>query len=74
MEEFKIDKGLPIPKTYSRKLKYPLRQMEIGDSIFISGGVHNQIGSAITRARPLKFTTRMVVENGVSGIRVWRTA
>jgi hypothetical protein len=67
-----ITKGLPTPR--GRKSKYPFRDMEVGDSFFAPGSSVIGIHGCARRHRPMKFTCRSVVENGVAGIRVWRIA
>lgn len=80
MSMIKIDTGIPIPKVKAgRRPKYPLRSMHVGDSFFtpldkrksraLSIGIHGCAKSA-----GIKGATRSVEENGVSGIRFWRTA
>ena len=72
-DTIKIDKGIPIP---SRRNKYPLSQMEVGDSFLIKSGkldamkTRNRVASSITsyRRQGWNFTQRLV-ENG---IRIWR--
>ena len=71
MSEYKIDKGIPIPRPGTAK--YPLDEMEIGDSIFIEGKKSDRFGSVIAFYKPKKFVTRTVEENGAKGIRIWRT-
>jgi hypothetical protein len=48
--------------------------MEVGDSFFSPGSSVIGIHGCARRHRPMKFTCRSVVENGVAGIRVWRIA
>ena len=67
-----ITKGLPTPR--GRKSKYPFRDMEVGDSFFSPGSSVIGIHGCARRHRPMKFTCRSVVEDGVAGIRVWRIA
>lgn len=67
-----ITKGVPAPR--GRKSKYPFREMEIGDSFFAPGSSVIGIHGCARRHRPMKFTCRSVVENGIAGIRVWRIA
>ena len=67
-----ITKGLPTPR--GRRAKYPFRDMEIGDSFFAPGSSVIGIHGCARRHRPMKFTCRSMVENGVAGIRVWRIA
>ncbi|MEY3082422.1 MAG: hypothetical protein RJA94_2407 [Pseudomonadota bacterium] len=72
MGVIEITKGLPTPR--GRKSKYPFREMEVGDSFFSPGSSVIGIHGCARRHRPMKFTCRSVVENGVAGIRVWRIA
>ena len=65
-----VDKGIPVPRSLRGRSKYPFRQMEIGDSCFIPRKNGQQI--TINHLKPLRFTTRHVVENGIDGVRVWR--
>ena len=77
----KVDKDVPTPAVargsgIGRVPKYPFRDMELGDSMFAAGedGVR-MWGSARThsyRHKPFRVVARMVVENGVKGVRVWR--
>jgi len=65
-----ITKGMPTPR--GRRAKYPFRDMEIGDSFFAAGSSVIGIHGCARRHRPMRFTCRSVVEDGVAGIRVWR--
>lgn len=83
---FKIEKGIPVPD--SRKRKYPLKEMEIGDSFFVSfesgtiltGKMINKLGANILgSSRHLKkegkfFITRRQKDKtgNIIGIRCWR--
>lgn len=67
-----ITKGMPTPR--GRRSKYPFRDMEVGDSFFAPGSSVIGIHGCARRHRPMKFTCRSMVENGVAGIRVWRIA
>lgn len=74
-----IDKGVPIPPHVRGQgaPKYPWREMEIGDSFFVSDRHRRSISAAASSARQHRghqFATRSVTENGVDGIRVWRVA
>lgn len=80
--QFKIDKGVPIPKPYHGKgsAKYPWADMKKGDSFFVplngkknspvSGGALNAAG----KRHGFKFTQRKVTEGRKKGLRIWRTA
>ena len=66
----KIDKGVPLPVTYTVNLKYPWLEMEIGDSFFVNA-TQSRIGShawQMGNRHNRKFTTRKVD----GGVRVWR--
>lgn len=67
-----ITKDVPTPR--GRRSKYPFRGMEIGDSFFAPGSSVIGIHGCARRHRPMRFTCRSVVENGIGGIRVWRIA
>lgn len=57
-----------------RPPKYPLRSLEVGESMFIPGIDNNEICKRTHYFKPLRFRTRKVVSGGVEGIRVWRIA
>jgi hypothetical protein len=76
---FKIDKGIPIPPSrYGEKTTvYPFKDMEIWDSFFIPGGRATRLSGSIANARTKYghlYSTRQVEEEGVRGVRIWRTA
>ena len=50
-----------------------LKEMNIGDSYFDAKYSPTRISTA-KKNLGYKFSTRTVTENGVTGIRVWRTA
>lgn len=69
--DFKIEKGIPITKLPG-KVKYPIFEMEVGDSFFLRDANHQTISGSITHAKMKtgrNFAARMVE----GGIRVWRT-
>lgn len=76
-----IDKNVPIPKQIRSgtpsNAKYPWREMDVGDSIFMKlPEAENMSAAARFFAYSNKeygFTSRTVTENGVKGIRVWRS-
>jgi len=73
---FQIEQGVPIPeiRRSGRPLKYPLLNMEVGES-FVCEGPGSRIMSSIKYARrhnaTLKYVTRKVDQKN---IRVWRIA
>lgn len=88
---FKIDKNLPIPPRPRRKRtsKYPLTDMEVGDSFFVPTGPfkaaqESKMKSIRTRLTYLRnekriepharFEHRVVTEGNRTGVRVWRIA
>jgi hypothetical protein len=69
-----IEKNVPIP-TKSRGSSLPFHQMEVGDSFFVIRSATGAKG-AIKKAQEalnFKFTYRTVTEQGVKGVRIWRT-
>lgn len=71
---FKIEKNIQIPPLRGASKKYPLSEMEIGDSFLVpcdkedADAVRNRVTQNFYSIRPKRFTGR-VVEGGV---RVWR--
>lgn len=80
--DFKIESDIPIPPRTGGKggrsgSKYPIRQLAVGQSVFIEGKP-TKVASAIQAAKKadptFSFTSRVVTENEKDGVRVWRTA
>ena len=75
--EYHIEKGVPIPE-YSQISKFPLLDMEIGDSFVAPLVDKKALTNAITRIhkrnQTYKFITRTVTGRGRTGkqTRVWR--
>ena len=75
----KIDRDIPPPTP--RGEKSPFAKMQVGDSVFFPGenkadAQHPAYMSArnYVKRKGFGFTLRSVEENGVKGIRIWRTA
>ena len=73
--EITIEKGIPMPRrTRGGPIDlYPWAKMDIGDSFFVANAKSFNTKIA-ARKYNRQFATRKVVEQGQSGIRVWRTA
>ena len=74
MSEFKIEKGVPMPdnRNYGAT-RYPFRQMEVGDSLFVPGqttATFSGVPGGWARRAGFKFACRTVE----GGVRVWRVA
>ena len=81
MNEFKVEKGIPVPQIRGT-LVYPFENMEVGDSFLITVEEarnkntslkrvqSNLLADANRRKDGSKFTTRTMVDG--SGIRCWR--
>ena len=78
--EYKIEKNVPmapLSTQVGRRTAWPFMDMEPGDSVFIPGRGTAPGNDAYAAARYAarktgrKMTGRTVVENGVSGLRVW---
>ena len=66
-----IDKGVPIPARGAGARKYPISDLEIGDSFWVGVQHGAQLaGIANRRYAPKRFMSR--TENG--GTRIWRIA
>ena len=70
----KVDKNIPMPprKTNMGSSKYPFPTMDVGDSFFLAGAAKGKFGGLLYKNKPKRFAPRNVVENGISGVRVWR--
>jgi hypothetical protein len=68
--EFKIEKGVPMPKRRGRLSLYPFGKMSVGDSIFLPKIRNASNLTQRFRKKGWKFSARTV--NG--GVRVWRIA
>ena len=80
---FVIEKDIAIPESTrpsARSSKYPLRDMEVGDSFFIPNvsteeelkKARGAIASAAKTAKCKTTTRPMADEKGVLGLRVWK--
>jgi hypothetical protein len=70
-----IQAGVPVPKR-GRVSRYPLRTMDVGESFFTPGKSTAAMCAAVRRAAKdtdRDFTVRAVEENGLKGVRCWRT-
>lgn len=73
---FDIEDGKSVPTAKGGvESKYPFGALEVGQSFFIPNAKRGWplSSTANTRHKPKKFTQRQVVEEGIAGIRVWRT-
>lgn len=72
--EFKIETGIPIPGFGVGSSKYPLVEMKIGDSFFVSNesssGARSSCSNLSKKHKEYKFITRK--ETG--GCRIWRVS
>ncbi len=80
MDEIKIEKGVPMGRTRFAAKKYPLFEMEVGDSFLVPSNVRQAAAYGIGReanqrailaGRPHRFKTGKI-SDGV--YRVWRVA
>lgn len=73
----KIEKNVPLPLgagAGGSNKKYPIEEMQVGDSFFAPGVTTANISGAFMKAKSQgkKFCTRTVTEGGIAGCRVWR--
>jgi hypothetical protein len=64
----------PDNRPPGRAPKYPLRKLAVGESFFVPGIHINEICKRTYHFKPLKFTSKTVISNGVQGVRVRRIA
>lgn len=82
-----LEKGIPIPPARRTQVTvgYAFADMHVGDSFFraLGEGVAVNLQRSIIaasnqwrakcHATSVRFTTRQVTENGIIGVRCWRT-
>lgn len=70
---FCVECGIKIPKPSRKVIKYPFRQMNVGDSFFVEGerkkGKAHQ-ASKMFRSRNKDY--KFLAEHEGNGIRIWR--
>ena len=59
-----------VPPRTGRQLKYPLKFMNLGDSVFLPGVTYRDLNGVRYKHAPKIFMIRTVVECGVKGVRV----
>jgi hypothetical protein len=80
-----IEKGIPIPKGPGRaekgQSKYPLADMEVGDSFLVTEAKTSGFSGTFDNFRirhpdkaAWRFSTRTVQHEGQKAIRIWRVA
>jgi hypothetical protein len=71
---YEIEKNIPVPPKNAARRKFPLENMEVGES-FAFEGKASQVSPSIQSVKHMnpgwQFTTRKVDD---THIRVWRTA
>ena len=80
MSEYKIDTKIPIPSIRNKNGRYPFDTLKVGDSFFVPAEGANVVAvrsAAYMYAKShldYKVTARLVEEDGVKGVRIWRVA
>lgn len=76
-----VDNDLPAPETNTRKqpVRSAIEGLEVGQSVFVplnEAERHKTHSAAFNVRRALGYTLtcKGQVENGVAGVRVWRTS
>lgn len=79
--DIKIDKKIPLPMPHSKGegYKYAFATMKIGDSFWVPDDLHTRSPQSSAYAYKRKhegwnYTSRREMQDGVRGIRIWRTA
>lgn len=71
MTQYKIEKGVPVPREHWHK--YPLRHMEVGDSIVLPKSESEKIRKA-SHMHGVRHNRKYVTRSTDEGIRLWRVA
>ena len=74
MAKVEIEEGIPMPEGTSRGggSKYPWKDMEVGQSFFVTGTKSAPGTPKHISDEGLKFRGRPDTKDGVEGFRVWR--
>ena len=79
--QFQVRADIPLPPPVykaGRKPKYPIPTLGVGESFFLPGKTSaNGVNSLLQHWRKKlghSYAQRAWVEDGVAGIRIWRTA
>ena len=72
--EYKIEKGIPLPRLRSLNSFTWISEMEIGESVFVPELPETKRSNALYSARVigLRLSSRTEVRDGVIGFRFWR--
>lgn len=69
-----IQNNIPIPAPKAgRVATLPFEQMNIGDSFFTSDPTATTKAAYFKKKLGISFISRTQIENGVRGVRLWRT-
>ena len=69
MQELQIDKNVPI--VMSKRMTYPYKEMDVGDSFFVPNGKMQTLSNANWRMGK-KLGARFTARQVDGGVRVWR--
>ena len=72
---YEIERGIEIPKAGRTWPKYPLREMAVGDSVWVPLIEKERVRSAagyVSRYHGSRFKTLQMDRDGEHGLRVWR--
>lgn len=70
---YQVEKKIPIPvKRGGNEPKYPLRTMNVGESVFIGDSPYKAVAQAVQYCQR-KTKRRFTVRSVDGGVRVWRT-
>lgn len=69
---FKIEKGIPIPVADRRK--YPIGQLEVGDSFFVPDADLPKSRAQGIYSCGKRFGFKLSIKGHENGLRIWRVA
>jgi len=74
MQNFKVEKDIPIPEIKERASKYPFAQMEVGDSFLVKDKRIKQNVESMMYYHSKKWNKRFTLRTVSEGVRVWRVS
>ena len=79
---YKIDKGIPLSSYKNKSSKYPLDEMEVGDSFFVphpdaqkarQNAISHNAGQYKKLPKHMPFQRHFTTRTVEGGARIWRT-
>ena len=69
----KIERNIPPPEyTQDNRVKYPFRELKVGDSFFVDGKEKGHRARAAARQMTVRTNITLLTRSENGGVRIWR--